>query len=143
MNHPKARLAISALLFLGWLGFLLYLVVDSRTVILSRPQFLVAQVIVVADLGAGPGPAVVEEVLWPADRANERLVNQPIRIAGIAGLADKQGYGGPGKYLLPLMKTMTGSYQIAPLPGPAPEARIYAWTPRLREQVDEIIQARK
>src|SRR5437667_151918 len=57
MTFPKARLVVAACLFLGWLGFLFYLVVNARTVVLSKPQFLIAQAFVVVDVGADGGSA--------------------------------------------------------------------------------------
>ena len=60
--------------------------------------------------------------------------------------ARENGYVGPGKYLLPLLKTADGSFLVAPLPKTAaqtPEIRIYPWTPKLREQVDELVKSRQ
>jgi hypothetical protein len=147
MTFPKARLVVSAALFVGWLGFLLYLVIDSPSVILSRPQFLQAQLIVVAEVGGGqPEPIVVKEVLWSNDPVGDaKLVNQHVRIPGIAEWRRKDGYEGSGQYLLPLIRTAPGSYQVAALPNmaQAPEIRVYPWTPRLREQVEAIVKSRK
>jgi hypothetical protein len=103
-----------------------------------------AQLVVVADIGDGPGPVVVDEVLWSADPGANRLVEQPIRVVGIAELTPAQGYHGPGKYLLPLVKSPGGSYLVEPLPrvAPTPEILIYPWTRGLRGQVDAIVKSR-
>jgi hypothetical protein len=150
MTFPKARLAVSAVLFVGWLGFLFYLVVDSPSVILSRPQFLQAQLFVVAQIGGGQGDKaeqiVIKEILWTSDLAGDaKLVDQQVSIPGVAECVREDGYEGPGLYLLPLVKMANGSFRIAPLPTMAqtPAIRIYPWTPRLREQVEAIVQSRK
>ncbi len=147
MTFPKARLAVSFLLFVGWLGFLLYLVVDSRMPILSKPQFLGAQLFVVAEVeGTKPSEITVDEVIWSNDPANaDMLVKKPIQILGAADWTQGIGYDGPGKYLLPLVKSAAGSYLVAPLPRTAqtPEIRIYPWTAGLRGQVMEIVTSRK
>jgi hypothetical protein len=144
MTFPRARLAVSAILFVGWLGFLLYLVIDSPTVILSRPQFLGAQLFVVADIaGTKPAGITIDELLWsnnPADA--EKLVKKQIQILGAADWTRGVGYEGPGKYLLPLVRTGQGSFLVATLPNSV-TIRIYPWTPKLREQVEEIVQSRK
>src|SRR2546426_1012264 len=77
MTFPKARLVVSACLFMGWLGFLAYLVAESRTIVLSKPQFLVAKLYVVVDVRdkddrANPD-VTVEKILWPNDKGQPQL----------------------------------------------------------------------
>ena len=49
---PRVRLVLSGSLFLAWIGYLAYLVAITRNpVILSRPQFLEANVYVLAEAG--------------------------------------------------------------------------------------------
>lgn len=142
MTFPKARLVVSACLLLGWLGFLFYLVLESNTVILSKPQFAIAQVFVVAqvrDRDGRPDPRVtVEEVIWPGDPASSALVKTELRLAGLAETV--VGYEGPGAYLMPLLKG-TGGYRIAPLPAPTAEVRIYPWNAGTQAQVNELVKS--
>jgi hypothetical protein len=150
MTFPKARLVVSACLFVGWLGFLLFLVLDTNTIILSRPQFLIAQTYAVVELHDGaagkPDPMVlIDEVIWSADPADEGLVKKQVRIPGVAVCGPDEGYAGPGQYLLPLLKTSRGAYVITPMPKTAhtPEIRIYPWTPGMRSQVEDLIASKK
>jgi len=54
---PKQRLLLASLCFLAWIGYLGYLVSITREpVILSRPQFLVADLYVLAHLEEAPQP---------------------------------------------------------------------------------------
>ena len=51
MKVSRVRLTLAAILFAGWIGWLAYLVFQSRNpVILSRPQFLVADLWVIAEV---------------------------------------------------------------------------------------------
>jgi hypothetical protein len=121
MTFPRARLYVSALLFFSWICFLGYLVYTSSRVILSRPQFLIAQAYVVADVSVGAAkgelnPEVtVEEVLWSARNADRDLAGVKLEFPEIAACGKKQGNHGPGKYLLPLQRTTNG-WEIAPVP---------------------------
>ena len=50
-NRRRSRWLVAGfILFFAWLGFLLFLVLERKSVILSPPQFLIAQAIVVAEL---------------------------------------------------------------------------------------------
>jgi len=67
------RLAVTAVLFLAWIGYLVYLAaMTTRPVVLSRPQFLVAELYVIAELRTGLTEAVpaeeatIREVVWSA-----------------------------------------------------------------------------
>ena len=69
MVFPKARLVVSAVLFLAWIGFLAYLVARTRDpVILSRPQLVVSSVVLIADVkeqSGRPAPTVaVTKIAW-------------------------------------------------------------------------------
>lgn len=121
MTFPKARLAVSACLFLGWLGFLFFLWWQAPTVVLSKPQFLIAQAYVVVDIKAGGrGPMGADEevkvvsVLWP-EKVRQDLAGQVLRIPEVASCTETSGYQRPGIYLLPLMKA-PDSWIIAPVP---------------------------
>jgi hypothetical protein len=122
MTFPKARLAVSAALFVSWLGFLGYLVYTSSKVVLSRPQFMIAQLYVVADVRADAGNGAlaseiaIEDVVWSARKSDALLVNTKIILPEISACGKKQGNRGPGKYLLPLQRTMGGDFELASVP---------------------------
>jgi hypothetical protein len=125
MTFPRARLAVAASLFTAWLGYLFLLVLTSQhTVVLSRPQFLVSSLFVVADLtddgdGKPARTATIERVLWSSELVD--LKGAKIKIANLPDTA-LQGYEGPGKYILPLQELPAKSgpvYQIARVP-PSP-----------------------
>jgi hypothetical protein len=117
MTFPRARLAVSAILFISWLGFLFYLVLETKTVIISRPQFQIAQtvlVVKVSDDGGAPDPIVtVKEVLWgDGAQAGEKL-----SLTDLRACKKEHGYSGAGDYVIPLMRR-GGVWQIAQVPIP-------------------------
>jgi hypothetical protein len=153
MTFPKARLVVSALLFLGWLGFLLYLRLSSGTIILSRPQFLIATVVAVADVSGdddGLQPSVkIDEVLWSAHSSDAKLAGQTLELRELTGCDRRAGNHGPGKYILPLQKAASGKYEIVPIPrerrmdtSPFREIRIYPLNAATRKQAEAMIEAR-
>ena len=102
----SARLVVSALLFLAWLGYLLVLVLLSReTIVLSRSQFLAADLWVIARLsdnkGAPDEDVRILDVAWP--NGNEALKDRDVKVVNLPD-AGAQGYRGPGNYILPLQR---------------------------------------
>ena len=98
MVFPKARLIVSGCLFVGWLGFLAWLVAQTRDpVILSRTQFLAANLYVIADVQSCQGwpcpDATITEVAWSA-RAPGQLMNKQITISGLPDCGSKNGWAG-------------------------------------------------
>jgi hypothetical protein len=145
MTFPKARLAVAFCLFVGWLGFLGLLVFQSRNlVVLSRPQFLIAQMYVVVevrdDRGKPDPDVIIEEVLWVAEPVDAALTK--LQLVDLPECDPAHGYRGAGKYLLPLVKSKEPRFQIARIPQGAHEKRIYPWTPDARAQVDQLIAAK-
>lgn len=126
MKPATARLMLTAALFAGWLGYLGYLVVcrphtpggllgafDGRPLTLSRPQFLVSTLDVVAEVSGDKGEkVVVKEVLFPKAGApvkpgDEIHVENLDRCRPLADPLARDAnpppdYSGPGEYLLPL-----------------------------------------
>jgi hypothetical protein len=154
MMSPKARLALAAGLFIAWIGWLVYVVLQSRDpVILSRPQFLVADLYVTALLTAdGDAPSetvTIADVLWAAGREKPDEAKQ-IKVAKLSKCALKQGWQGEGVYLLPLSETKQSHIynltSIPPSPGygaKEPEnLRIYLDTEDARRQVNAMIAAK-
>ena len=152
MTFPKARLAVSACLLVAWLLYLGFLVYGTRdVVVLSKPQFMIAQLYVVVDVGAGAGAdgpsedVTVDKVLWSANPADQPLTGQILHLADLEQCGKENGYHGAGKYLVPLLKS---PYRIAPVPrtlaeGAAPIAIIYPWTPETEAQAAPLIAAKK
>src|SRR5205807_963299 len=109
MVFPKARLVVSAALFAAWIGFLVYLVVRTREpVILSRPQLVVADVVVVAALeekDGRPGPLIhVKKVAWHKTGDDAKLADQQLTVAGLADCGRRHGWRGAGDYIVPLTR---------------------------------------
>jgi hypothetical protein len=150
MKVAHVRLAAAAVLFLGWIGWLAYLVVNSHDpVILSRPQFLVADLWVIADVGVEDGrPArmvSVREDVWSS--AGKKLAGATIEVVDLPEIGADKGWEGPGTYILPLLIHAGGKrayYSITPVP-PSPgfvergDRRIYAATPETRAQLKSML----
>lgn len=156
MMSPKARLILAASLFVAWIGWLAYLVVQTRDpVILSRPQFLVADLYVIARLTADDGkPAkvvTVEDMLWAAPNRQPPAKGATITVENLSECGSRQGWQGEGLYLLALSRTSRPDTEmlklIPPSPGYAPinptdRLRIYPATEDAIRQVREIIAAK-
>src|SRR5581483_9291630 len=145
----------ASVLFLAWIGWLLYLVLNTRhPIILSRPQFLVANLYVVAQVNGSAqeadGKASVLRVPWALTAADEKLKGTEITIRYLdeAGLP---GWEGAGEYILPLVRDKDGGFRLALTPtspgyspgNPLDRLRIYSVTPQALAQLDEIVRGRK
>jgi hypothetical protein len=121
---PRLRLALAVALFVGWLGWLGYLAVTMAgdSVVLSRPQLLVSNLHVVADLdGSADSPAdvvMVREASGPYAGKDVRPGLQ-LTIANLHAVSRSQGWTGPGRYILPLTRGRDGKCTITPTP-PSP-----------------------
>ena len=145
MKPAAARLALAVVLFVSWVGYLGYLAATTRPPangILSRPQFLVSQLDVIARVEEPEGqpPRVtVEKVHWPQDDEARQLVGKQIEVLD---LAKSDGWVGPNTYILPLTRAGKETYRVAPIPrSPGFErhqTRIYLATPQTRYQLDTI-----
>jgi hypothetical protein len=139
---------LAAGLFIGWIAWLTYLVATAtRPVILSRPQFLVSDLDVIAQVNQGQhGPdreVTVQEIHWPA-QGNENLLGKRITVSNLESIEEPDGWQGPGQYILPLKKTGADSFAvISPPMSPGfepmkPRPRIYRATPETLRQLDSI-----
>jgi hypothetical protein len=138
MKAAAGRLLLTALLFVGWLAYLAYLVAtrpvdaDGNLVVLSRPQALVSSLDVVVHLEGIDQPEVtVGEVLYQG--AGNR-VSPGDRIV-VQNLALSRGFTAPGDYLLLLLSLGDRFYGVAPTP-PSP-----GYHPGLNPQIYPARQA--
>jgi hypothetical protein len=132
MRPAVVRLLVAALLFAGWVGYLVYLVATTpRTpagtpLVLSRPQILVSDLDVVGEVRGLEEPVKVVTVLYPdSEKGLEgkeiTLTNlkdcKPLPRAEQKAADVKPDYSGPGQYLLPLRKAGDGpNYEVTPTP---------------------------
>lgn len=138
-------LGIAASAFAAWIGWLAFLVLaTSRPIVLSRAQFLVSSLDVIAVVHDGKGTeARVEQVHWPKTAAAQRLEGMQISVAN---LRQCEGWEGPGEYILPLAGDGKGGYQVVPTPpspgfepslaGPAGRPRVYRLTKSTQRQLE-------
>ena len=143
LHRAVLRLAAVALLFTGWMGYLVYLVVTmphtsrGEPLILSRSQLLVSELDVIAqvDSDGAATEVTIKEVLYPVTDAPVQ-VGQKLHVKNLwecrplAPLPQSPGekpietpldWNGPGLYLLPLQKVKVDetTYEVAPTP-PSP-----------------------
>jgi hypothetical protein len=158
MNAARMRLLLAGLLFFGWMGWLAYLAfsaVMTPRIILSRPQFLISNLDVIAEVHELPAdktkaaPVKVIEVYWPPEQ-KKALEGKTIEVKGLADC--RKDWTGPGKYILPLVHSEKEGYMIAAIPHspgfpPPPDPgqpdqpriyRVYPVTPETLEQLKSI-----
>lgn len=158
MQRSRVWLVLTAVLFVAWLGYLGYRVWTLRQeaaegggqpIILSRPQFLIASLVVSAEVEGKdrqPLSAKVIEIHWPDNEEMRKLVGQTIEVDNIG---ESQGLSGAGTYLLPLLSAADG-YRVAPTP-PSPgyppsvgrpgepgPPRVYPRVPATLHQLEQI-----
>lgn len=138
--RSRALLVSSALLFAGWIAYLAFLVVTGRpTVVVSRPQLLTADLVVVADVEGIDRPVTVREVL----RAPAERTPKPGDALTIVNFKEARGLGGkPGLFILPLTVLPEG-YRLTPVPrspgyGGGPP-RVYPATPETVAHVRGVL----
>jgi hypothetical protein len=152
MQSAKPWLILTVALFSAWIGYLAYLAYHvrqeaaaggGRPVVLSRPQFLVADLVVIAALEEDrPKEALVKEVRWARHGSPEKWQGQAIVVENL-------GPTEPGEYILALANGQE-PFRVAPIP-PSPgfpsaegrpdlnPARIYPSNPFTLEQLEAIL----
>jgi hypothetical protein len=144
-SFPKARLVVAALLFVGWVSYLGYLVWRTQDlVVVSRSQAIMAHLVLVGDVGADqegrPAAVVVKSVLWARATADRQLAGKEIVVDWPNAI---RGYDGPGEYLLLLNDSVGDRFHVTPLPTvpgfAGGEARIYRATDDALSQVREVL----
>jgi hypothetical protein len=106
MMRSRVRLAVCAALFVAWIGYLVYLAVTTtRPVILSRPQFLAADLYVIVTVeqgkhGNAPAAAAkIRQVIWSRYPDDLREMTLPVateRTHLIAQALAAKGFALPG-----------------------------------------------
>jgi hypothetical protein len=117
MLKQRLWLFVSVSLFFGWLTWLFYLALTvTHPIVLSRPQFLVSTLDIVADISevqGKPSPHVlVRGVCWPV-AVRKSLPGQTIAVTN---LAECEGWRGAGTYILALVGQRQAGYQVAEIP---------------------------
>jgi hypothetical protein len=149
MKPAAWRLAVTAGLFLAWLGYLAFLALTTRdVVVLSRPQFTISQVDVIAQR-TGADAFLVTKVLYPHDAEKQaEWKGKTITVANIAKcqlyLARNGGQPVPpdeGKpYLLPLQSVPgddPARFEVVPIP---PSPGFASGPPRIYPADEEVIR---
>jgi hypothetical protein len=120
MERARLRLLIAAVLFVGWLGWLAYLAATgTHSVVLSRPQLLVADAVIVAHLtGDEDHPdetATIISVIHASGQDDTLKAGGELQINRLATCNPDHGWSGEGEYLLPLSKKGEG-YAVTMVP---------------------------
>jgi hypothetical protein len=123
-TFPKARVIVSAALFLGWLGFLALLVINTRDpIIVSRPQVTVSSAVLQVEVKDQNSRPHAQVKLTAVHRAAEDFADlKPgveLVIADLVFIGPKQGYRGAGSYLVPVLRRQQSEqvlYEVTPLP---------------------------
>lgn len=135
--------AAAAVLFALWIGFLGYLAwTTRRPVVLSRPQVLVAPLVVLADVHSPEDAPVVRRVAFSLPHAPPPADGSPIDVVNLDARID--GWIGPGRYILPLAPVPgTRAYRVVDVPKspgfPGAPARIYPATPQAEQSLTQLL----
>ena len=124
MKKSGWRLALAAVLFACWMSYLTYLVgTTTQPIVLSRPQFLAADLYVVAELTASAASAdqaadavTVKKVVWAANADDGKRTKLQVKNLNTVDAA--HGWQGPGEYILAMSRTKENGdvFQLTPLP---------------------------
>jgi len=149
MTRRRVFLALTAALFAGWMIYLLQLALRHQDpIVVSRPQILVAEVIVVARVEDPEKPEVeVEEVFDPTNGYKGPALKRgkSIRVSNLATCDGLQP--GSQSYILPLEFDGDPGFSVVPIPrspGYDPISkrppRIYLDGDETRHQVEHILK---
>jgi hypothetical protein len=146
MNLRKVWLLVTAALFVAWMTYLIVLAATHRhSVVLSRPQFLVSQLDVIAHFDSADelqsNQITVKDVRYPTPALEkEELKKDPLPIVNLSSCSDS--WDGPGDYILPLERDRHGIYHIVSVPLPnGQEPRIYRVTRETDAQLKQMPKA--
>ncbi|MCS6850410.1 MAG: hypothetical protein NZ700_04490 [Gemmataceae bacterium] len=146
------NLLLAAGSFAAWIAYLAYLVVSTytwrpfhRPIILSRPQFLLSRLDVIADVSEAAGRPEATVQIREVVRSQGGKAPGVGPALRIANLPEAEGWQGPGAYILPLVPDGRGGYLVAATPalgidlrGQGGPPRIYPLTPGTRRQLESL-----
>jgi hypothetical protein len=158
-TRQQIKLFVAITLFAGWTALIAYLAMTSRdAIVVSRPQILVAPIVLEADVPQGSEDVRTVKVtqiyrgqpLLSVEAGVTRPENLEIRVAGFG---EARGWRGPGDYLLVLQRASEGKdagFELVPLP-PSPgfpppnhldrlQPAIYPVTPSVRAQAEAALR---
>jgi hypothetical protein len=166
MKKSAWRLAVAAVLFAFWIGFLGYLIWRSslpvlrstaaarEPIVLSRPQFLEADLYVVVEVAVDPAEpgepsndVKVKEVIWSANFDDFKLTKLQVKNLKSLAQLGANGWQGSGEYILALSRVRNdeGGFLVTNLPKtPGFEGapgRIYKAEPDTLKQLEQIKEA--
>jgi hypothetical protein len=152
--HP-ALLILTGALFLAWIGYMAYqaFTLPRPNIVLSRPQFLVADLWVIAHIENTDDPTItVKECVYAAEGEEKPADGSKLTVANLADckklirtskneIETRDEFTGPGDYIVPLSRRSDG-YVVTPMPhvtgltqyGP----HIYPLTPETRARLAEM-----
>jgi hypothetical protein len=153
MSPAYVRLTLCSLAFVGWLGYLGWQVLtrpltpqgtQGTPLVLSRPQLLVAEAVVIAEIPDLESDIQVVEVLRGEglEEGQELKVDNlkdcrvPLRGDRETPGAPPLDWSGPGRYLVPLQRLGAGEYRVTLIP-PSPGYSLSAGPPRIYPATEE------
>ena len=152
MKRSRTLLIVAASLFALWIGYLAFLALTaSKPDVLSRPQFLMADLYVVAEVPAHPHrpdrPAhlmTVKQIVWSKDPEDAKRTQFFVAWPALRR-ASPTDWKGPGEYVLALSRTDDANvFLLTPLPRTPGYAgavgRVYPATSQTLEQVERLKQ---
>jgi hypothetical protein len=146
MTRRSVFLALAAALFTGWMIYLLQLGLQHQdSIVVSRPQIQVAEIIVVARVEDPDNPVVeVEEVLDKAYGYKGPAIERGTSIK-VRNLAECKGFQPTSQtYILPLKTDGDDGFRVVAIPrspgyGGGP-LRVYVDGAETRHQVKPILE---
>src|SRR5439155_18644972 len=82
---PLARFVLAGCLFAGWIGWLSWMAANkSKQTVLSRPQLLISEIDVVAEVPAPDQPIVIEKVLHSNIKDEAIVPGATLRVDNLA-----------------------------------------------------------
>jgi hypothetical protein len=156
MKRSLVWLVVTGLAFAAWISYLFYLTrqVERPSIILSRPQFLIAEGVIIGKIDNKNGPVIVDEVFFAPKDVKLKAGDQ-IDVENLSGCwhdwtsEDSEAeWRLHGEFILPLYGFRFNpegdewSAVVVALPPPSPGlrtgTRIYPKTPGTMEQLKAI-----
>jgi hypothetical protein len=154
MDRRKILLYLAIVLFVGWLAYLIHLGLShhppwaqEHPTVISRPQILVSQLIVVAHLDGEESPnevLKVTQVLFPSVEKAGIKEGEKIRVLNMPSCT--KNWSGAGDYLVPLDKGNDTGFVVTSIPrspgfnvlGAHAQPLIYRWTQEIEAQFQQV-----